>query len=176
MKNWTRSDLAMTAVAILASLSVVGFGLLQQSATHGSAMKVVANIESIAAGVAVHHQQTGQWFPDEAIRVFPDPFREEPQHFQGVDPQWLAPENNDGLVLQLVRFDPESDLVHKQRLFSDPYRQNEPYIRILMDYGPNRQVELTRLRDVRNLLPEGSMISVDDLYYVIDLRRIVHDE
>jgi hypothetical protein len=154
----------------------LGITFFKQAELHSSARQVVENIESIAAAVAVHHQHAGKWFPDKDIHVFPDPFREEPQHFQGVNPQWLARDNNFGMVLQLVRFDPDPYGLIKQQLFSKPYLENDPYIRILLGYGASEQVALARLREIRLRLPENSMIRVDDHYYVVDLRRIIHGE
>ncbi|MEK9823965.1 MAG: hypothetical protein VW840_17500, partial [Gammaproteobacteria bacterium] len=58
-------------------------------------------------------------------------------------------------------------------LFEVPYQQDEPYLRVLLDYGARGQVETEIMMRVQEQLPDGILGEVDDHYYVVDLRKLI---
>lgn len=179
MKGWTHLDRLLTGAALLITFALVGHRLYEHFRFEHAADQVFTNITAVADAVSTYHSNTGRWFPvsrgeNSRMRVFLDPFHEAVPEYQGLNQEWLWRENNFGMVLQLVRFDPKLDQAIPIHLFLKSYQLNQPYLRVLTDYGPGNQAETEVLIRVQNKLPEGSVAEVDDHYYVIDLRRLMN--
>ena len=69
--------------------------------------------------------------------MYIDIFNKNKFHYQGLDERWLWRENNQGLVLQLVRF----DSLAPYPFIRAHYKNDEPYLRILLDYGERFAIE-----------------------------------
>ena len=146
-----------------------------------AANQTAENIHAITAAVRHYHSNTGRWFPEQegqetqtqAPQMYIDIFNKNKFHYQGLDERWLWRENNQGLVLQLVRFDSNSSL--PTHLFDAHYKNDEPYLRILLDYGERFAIESEILMRVQKQLPDGALAEIDDHYYIVDLRRLSHE-
>ncbi|MCB1646906.1 MAG: hypothetical protein KDI36_15710 [Pseudomonadales bacterium] len=181
MKGWTKADLLLTGLAILLSVSMLGYRGFQQIRYELEADKVAQNILAVADAVKQFHDNTGRWFPkpketETRMRVYLDPFHETTPDYQGLNQEWLWRENNFGMVLQLVKFSPDFDTSLTRHLFAKPFLNHQPYLRILLDNSPKSLDEMEILFRVQNRLPEGSIANVDDNYYVVDLRRLINVE
>ncbi len=172
----TRLDILLIGVALtLTALALAWRGLeVRQIAQQAS--DVDSNIQAVAAAVHQYHEETGQWFPEEQTedrpaQIYPDPFHHHlrPTSYQGLDERWLWFENNHGMLLQLVRFSGNSLSPH---LFNETFKEGEPYLRILLDYGLQEQSETHILMRLERELPQGSIVELDDHYFVIDIRQL----
>lgn len=178
---WTRLDFILVSAAVLISLAVISYRVSQHTRFETDATSITTNIETVAAAVEKYRGNTGRWFPVDlenstSVLVYPDPFRPGAKPYQGLPAEILSRDNNAGLVMQLVRFEPEADPVFPVHLFDRPYEAGEPYLRILLDYGKRGQTETEILMRAQSRLPANSIGEVDDHYYVVDLRRLISGE
>jgi len=178
---WTRLDLALVASALVISLAVIAYRVSQHTRFENAAADIISNVYTVAGAVNQFHGNTGRWFPagttgEDRTQVYPDPFHPDAKPYQGLAAETLSRDNNAGLVIQLVEFQPEADPAFPVHLFSQPYRAGEPYLRILLDYGERGQTETEILIRAQNRLPANIIGEVDDHYYVIDLRRLIDVE
>ncbi|MGB0692978.1 MAG: hypothetical protein ACPGPD_09710 [Pseudomonadales bacterium] len=176
--QWTRMDLAAVALASLISVFVIAYRSWLHYEYETAANQVTANVLAVAASVHDFHENTGRWFPmatgrKDRVQAYPDPFHPDARPYQGLDVERLRRENNSGLVLQLVRHQPRKDRAFPLHLFEVPYQQDEPYLRVLLDYGGRGQVETEIMMRVQEQLPDGILGEVDDHYYVVDLRKLI---
>jgi hypothetical protein len=174
--RWTRLELTLVSLAVLLSLLMLGHRTYQHLYFENAADQITSRILQIAGAVETYHEKTGHWFPmnpetNSEIRVFPDPFDDEMPEYQGLDQTVLEREGNAGVILQLVRFAPDQYQAVPVHLFSSPFKANEPYLRVLLDYGQLNQAETETLIRVQARLPAGAIAELDDHYYVIDIRR-----
>ncbi len=179
MKTWTRFDILLVIMPLALALLLGGHRIYEHVRYERAADQVEENITEIATAVSSFHYQTGNWFPAASnarqVRVYLDPFHVQGMDYQGLDQELLWRENNFGMVLQLVRFDPALDRAIPIHIFDVPFETGEPYLRVLIDYGANMPVEREILLRVQSRLPDKSLAEIDDHYYVIDLRRLVND-
>ena len=178
MKTWTRLDLLAVGTALLISLVMLGDRLYTHLKLEQSAGSVAINLFAIADAVNEYHEHTGRWFPEELddrpLNIFPDPFHENSPSYQGLNEAWMLRENNAGLLLQLVRFDP--DIETQIHLFDAPLREHEVYLRILLDYDDEGKIESESMILLRNQLPQNTMVQIDDHYFAIDMKRLFNRE
>ena len=178
--QWTKLDLVLVACAVLISLAVIVNRFSQHYQFESAARELADNIYSVAESVGKYHDKTGDWFPASngssgEMLVYPDPFNPGAKPYQGIPAEVLSRQNNAGLVMQLVRFQPESDSAFPVHLFEVSFRAGEPYLRILLDYGARGQAETEILMRVQERLPSGIVGEVDDHYFIVDLRRLIND-
>ncbi|XOV86925.1 MAG: hypothetical protein ACFHX7_18410 [Pseudomonadota bacterium] len=171
----------LMGLAIVLTVSMLGYRAYQHIRYELEADQVTQNIQAVADAVKQFHDNTGRWFPkpketETRMRVYLDPFHESTPDYQGLNQEWLWRENNFGMVLQLVKFAPGVDTSLTRHLFAEPFRKYEPYLRVLLDNGPKSLDEAEILVRVQNRLPDGSIAIVDDNYFVVDLRRLIHVE
>lgn len=176
---WTRLDILLTALALLLAALMLAHTGYEFIRADRAADQVWENIQGVSSAVERYRQKTGMWFPPTesgkfAGRVFPDPFHPDGAKYQGLDEKLLWFENNFGIISQLTRFDPAVDRTIPANLFEKPFLPGEPYLRVLVDYGKQNQVEESILLRVQTRLPEGALAELDDHYYVIDLRRLIN--
>lgn len=174
--RWTRLELVLISTAVLLSLLMLGYRSYQYFQFENAADQITSRILQIAGAVETYHEKTGRWFPidpetNSEIRVFPDPFDDKMPEYQGLDQTVLDRESNSGVILQLVRFSPDRNQSVPVHLFDSPFQANDPYLRVLLDYGQLNQAESETLIRVQERLPAGSIAELDDHYYVIDIRR-----
>lgn len=174
--RWTRLELTLVSLAVLLSLLMLGHRTYQHLYFENAADQITSRILQIAGAVETYHEKTGRWFPMDAktnseIRVFPDPFDDEMSEYQGLDQAVLERGSNSGVILQLVRFAPGQYHAVPPHLFESQFQENEPYLRVLLDYGQLNQAETEMLMRVQARLPAGAIAELDDHYYVIDIRR-----
>lgn len=179
--RWTLLDLIAVASAALLSLAIAGYRGWQHYEMEMAAHLVTDNILAVARTVDEYHAQTGRWFPPgesaaPVVKIYPDPFNADAKPYQGLDIKRLRRENNAGMVMQLVQFQPKRDRSLPLHLFEVPYLPDQPYLRILLDYGSRGQVETEILMRVQEKLPESILGEIDDHYYVVDLRRLLSAE
>lgn len=175
---WTRLDFGLTMLALLLALLVLGHRAYELFYLNSAAGQVMGNIEQVAESVEKYHNKTGRWFPPadtnwSGAQVYPDPFHHDRTRYQGLDEELLWFEHNFGIVLQLIRFDAAGVLTVPANLFEQPFRFDEPYLRVLLDYDSEGRVEIEILDRLESRLPQGALAELDDHYYVIDLRRII---
>ena len=174
----TRLDGLLISIALsLACLALVYRGyeywVLDQRAD-----QVIENIENVAKAVHHYHEQTGRWFPveqeDRPAQIYPDPFHHSIMSttYQGLDERWLWLENNFGMVLQLVRFEIDSETRVTQHVFDESMKDGEPYLRLLLDYGKRSKTDTRVLMALQDRLPAGALSELDDHYYVLDIRNL----
>lgn len=178
--SWTRFEVSMISLALLLGFSMLSYRTYQHIYFERAASQIVANINQIADAVENYEKRTGDSFPLSAdgesyIRLFPDPFSSATVDFQGVDAELFDRANNHGIVLQLVRFSVQRDRPVPIHLFETPYQVGEPYLRLLLQYGSQGQVESEILIRAQNRMPAFSIGEIDDHYYVVDLRRFINE-
>ena len=176
--SWTKFELTMISLALLLGFSMISYRSYQHYYYESAAEQLVANIEKIASSVANYEKRTGRYFPISAdgeafVRLYPNPFDSVSVDFQGVDAALFDRGNNNGIVLQLVRFDLARDRPVSVHLFETPYQVGEPYLRLLLQYGSQGQVESEILIRAQSRMPLFSLGEIDDHYYVVDLRRFL---
>ena len=178
---WNRLELLLVGLAVTMTILLIGHRSYQHLYLERATDQISANIHDIAKGIQTYHRKTGRWFPKDvngsgSIRVFPDPFHPNSPDYQGLEASSFDRASNYGVVLQLVRFDPTKDTVVPVHLFEAPFARDEPYLRLLLDYGERSQVETEILIRVQARLPLHAIGEVDDHYYVVDIRRLFDDQ
>lgn len=178
---WTRFELVLVAIAVLLSVMMLGYRTQQYLYFENAADDITSNIFEVAQAVETYHEKTQRWFPIDVetntrILVFPDPFHAGKLEFQGINKAVLDRQANAGVILQLVRFAPELNHAVPVHLFDSPFQPNDPYLRVLLDYGELNQAETETLMRVQERLPVGTIAELDDHHYVIDIRRLFNVE
>ena len=178
---WTRFELLLASMAVLLTVLMLGHRTQQYLYFENAADDITSNITLIAKSVETYHSKTQRWFPIDTetnaeLFVFPDPFNIGTLEYQGLDKSVLKREANAGIILQLVRFTPEINQAVPVHLFDTPFQLNDPYLRVLLDYGQLNQAETETLMRVQERLPAGAIAELDDHHYVIDIRRLFHVE
>lgn len=174
---WTKLELSLVSIAVLLTVLTLGYRTYQHFYFERAAREVTGHIYEIAKATKNYEQKTGRWFPLEStdgrsVQIFPDPFHDDSPTYQGLNEAILERENNHGIVLQLAQFTTSQNATMPVHLFNVPYQRGQPYLRVLIDYGDQSQVETEILMRVQKKLPSGSIAERDDHYYVIDLREL----
>jgi hypothetical protein len=180
MPSWTRLDRLLIVLAFVFPGWVITSMLLARADTYIAEEQVLANITAVAGTVRDYHQATGRWFPlvphgNRAVRVYLNPFDDLAPDYQNLNNEWLWRENNHGMVLQLVGYDEPRDRWLGSHQFKLPFKQGEPYIRILVDYGSAGDTETAILRRLETEFAAGLLAKLDDHLYVLDIRGLVNE-
>jgi hypothetical protein len=178
---WNRFELLLVFIAVLLTVVMLGYRTQQHLRLENAADDITSKIFQVAEAAETYHEKTQRWFPVDAetnaeILVFPNPFDDDQPEYQGLDKAVLEREGSTGVILQLVRFAPELDNAVPVHLFDSPFQSNDPYLRVLLDYGQLGQAETETLIRVQERLPTGSIAELDDHHYVIDIRRLFNVE
>lgn len=180
MSHWSRLDVALVSLALVLTMALLGYRVVQHQQLSSAAQQVHNNILDTASSVNQLFIHTDHYFPisegNTSTRIYNDPFDVKESTYQGLDLKKLKPGSNHGLVLQLVRFDAAEDKLVGQHLFNISFQDGDPYLRIFTDYGKNSRVESEILHRLENSLPPQSLVEIDDHLYAVDLRRLLNVE
>lgn len=181
--RWTRLDLLLVIFPLAVGFVItaerihVGYGLASQ------ASQVTENIDRIANAVEKYRANTGSWFPPlnedepraDSNLVYLNVFDMEAEVFQGLLDEWFYIENNAGLILQLARFHADTAPIVAKHTFDRPFAEGDPYLRLMIGYGDRMPEEDRILSMVRERMPAGSFVRIDDHFYLIDLREVIDE-
>lgn len=168
------------AITLLALVTLLGLGVERWSERR-RVEEVLAHVTAIQGAVGAHHARTGRWLPlrwsqrtDGAVgapHIYPDPFTGSTDlELPGLAPDLFEPASNHGLLLQLVRFSPETDLGVGASLLTPALAPGDPYLRILLGYGPGHRAATHLVDGLIARLGRGHATRVGDHVYVVDVR------
>jgi hypothetical protein len=179
-ESWSRLEVLLLVLALCFPVGAGTSHFYNEMQTRVAGTQVVKNVRAIAASTNAYHNATDRWFPVSAkgharLRVFPNPFDEHTTEYQSLDKALFARENNHGMVLQLVSYDENKDGWLNDHGFNSRFQSDDPYLRILLDYGSEHQRERAILRQLQQELNNGVLAKLDDHLFVLDLRGLDYE-